>query len=96
MIDLIVLKPFALAAIAGIVYGISFLLQHRALLWGTSLQASRAQAVGFFLLRILILWALGTYLLRIPTIHFILATILFFGAFWLTILFAKATSHERN
>lgn len=90
------LKPFLFAAVGGMLYGISFLLQHRALLMGKSIQTNRAQAVGFFLLRILILWALGSYLLRMPALHFILASIVFFGIFWLTILFAKAKSYERT
>lgn len=84
----------AIGGIAGLLYGGSFLLQHKEIVQ-TIPRNSRAQTIAFFICRIGILFFLGKYLLRAALIVSIMTLISFFGMFWLTILYVKAKSYER-
>jgi hypothetical protein len=88
--------PLLVSCIAGGVYGILFLLQHRQLVFQQSIVINKAQSFAFFLARILALWVLGAYLLRRELIVSILATVGFISTFWLVLLLLKARFHERT
>ncbi len=89
------IAPIFLSACAGIVYGCSFVLQQRGILFAHSKNVHPAQQFAFFLTRICILLVTGHYLLRSPMIPSILSTIAFFSMFWLIILVIRAQKNER-
>lgn len=86
--------PILISCAAGLIYGLSFLLQHKTLLMGTG--QHRANNVAFFLIRIGILFMIGNYLLQMPLIPSILGSIGFFCMFWLIILSVKAKPYEQS
>lgn len=89
------LFPTLIGCTAGLLYGCSFILQHKGMFQQVALY-HRAQSIAFFLLRIGILFIVGNYLLQTPLIPSILGSIGFFCMFWLIILQVKAKFHERN
>ncbi len=80
---------------AGILYGYSFILQHKGIAFGISAQNNWKHSVAFFFMRVGILFFIGRYLLQTPLIPSILGSIGFFSMFWLIILQVKAKSHEQ-
>ncbi len=87
--------PILVSCGAGLLYGCSFLLQHKSIIINVDYN-NRAQSIAYFLIRIGILFMIGKYLLQIPLIPSILGSIGFFCMFWLIILQVKAKPHERS
>lgn len=87
--------PILISCATGLLYGISFLLQHKTLLM-VKVGQNRANTIAFFLVRIGILYMLGNYLLQMPLIPSILGSIGFFCMFWLIILSVKAKPYEQS
>ncbi len=87
--------PILVSCGAGVLYGGSFLLQHKSLVTTVGIH-TRAQNIAYFCIRIGILFILGKYLLQIPLIPSILGSIGFFCMFWLIVLQVKAKPHERS
>jgi hypothetical protein len=78
-------------ALAGLVYGYSFVLQQRSVF----LKPNSARAITFFIIRLLTGIAMGSYLLQSPMIPSILGLLTFTIIFWAIILLtAKAKLYD--
>lgn len=89
-------SPILVAAIAGLLYGYSFLLQHHSWMRGGYTLRGRVISVSFFVARFTILLGAIKYLLRSALIPSILGVVLFIAIFWLVIMRVKVTNHERH
>lgn len=86
--------PIFIGLISGLAYGSSFFLQHKGIFSATTSQNKVGQ-IGFFCIRIAIIFLAGQYVLRSALIPSILGSMAFFSMFWIVILTIKAQLYER-
>ena len=91
---LVYFAPIGVGLVAGLLYGVLFLLQQSPWFDTMRSRVGRTSRLVFFVMRIVILFYTARYLLRSELIPSILGAMVFIVVFWLLILSVKVFFHE--
>ncbi len=86
--------PIGVGLVAGLLYGVLFLLQQSSWVDAMRYRVGRMSRLVFFIMRVVILFYTARYLLRSELIPSILGAMVFIVVFWLEILIVKGFLHE--